>query len=121
MNKINCNICFKFFRKNIKVYDLQKSVFDNFQSNGLFVEKYNALDKYFSLLDLFADLNLCCDIICINWDEFKTIDEFRTIDFSNYFSDIWFPYADNIIVFPKDMAIFVMIRHDGAIYYIKCE
>lgn len=51
----------------------------------------------------------------------KTIDEFRTIDFSNYFSDIWFPYADNIIVFPKDMAIFVMIRHDGAIYYIKCE
>lgn len=121
MNKINCNICFKFFRKNIKVYDLQKSVFDNFQSNGLFVEKYNALDKYFSLLDLFADLNLCCDIICINWDEFKTIDEFRTIDFSNYFSDIWFQYADNIIVFPKDMAIFVMIRHDGAIYYIKCE
>lgn len=121
MNKINCNICFKFFRKNIKVYDLQKSVFDNFQSNGLFVEKYNALDEYFSLLDLFADLNLCCDIICINWDEFKTIDEFRTIDFSNYFSDIWFPYADNIIIFPKDMAIFVIIRHDGAIYYIKCE
>ena len=95
--------------------------FSNFQSNGSFIEKYNALDDHFSLLELFADLNLCCDVICINWDEFKTIDVFRTIDLYNYFSDIWFPSADNIIVFPRNMTIFIMIRHDGAIYYVKCD
>ena len=113
--------CYQYFRKNIKVYDLHESVFDNFQSNGSFIEKYNALDDHFSLLELFADLNLCCDVICINWDEFKTIDVFRTIDLYNYFSDIWFPSADNIIVFPRNMTIFIMIRHDGVIYYVKCD
>ena len=89
LNQTDCNICYQHFRKNIKVYDLHESVFDNFQSNGSFIEKYNALDDHFSLLELFADLNLCCDVICINWDEFKTIDVFRTIDLYNYFSDIW--------------------------------
>lgn len=79
LNQTDCNICYQHFRKNIKVYDLHESVFDNFQSNGSFIEKYNALDDHFSLLELFADLNLCCDVICINWDEFKTIDVFRTI------------------------------------------
>ena len=92
-----------------------------FSQNGSFIEKYNALDDHFSLLELFADLNLCCDVICINWDEFKTIDVFRTIDLYNYFSDIWFPSADNIIVFPRNMTIFIMIRHDGVIYYVKCD
>ena len=52
---------------------------------------------------------------------FKTIDVFRTIDLYNYFSDIWFPCADNIIVFPRNMTIFIMIRHDGAICYVKCD
>ena len=121
LNQTDCNICYQHFRKNIKVYDLHESVFDNFQSNGSFIEKYNALDDHFSLLELFADLNLRCDVICINWDEFKTIDVFRTIDLYNYFSDIWFPCADNIIVFPRNMTIFIMIRHDGAIYYVKCD
>lgn len=79
LNQTDCNICYQHFRKNIKVYDLHESVFDNFQSNGSFIEKYNALDDHFSLLELFADLNLCCDVICINWDEFKTIDVFRII------------------------------------------
>ena len=55
-----------------------------FSQNGSFIEKYNALDDHFSLLELFADLNLCCDVICINWDEFKTIDVFRTINLYNY-------------------------------------
>ena len=121
LNQTDCNICYQHFRKNIKVYDLHESVFDTFQSNGSFIEKYNALDDHFSLLELFADLNLCCDVICINWDEFKTIDVFRTIDLYNYFSDIWFPSADNIIVFPRNMTIFIMIRHDGVIYYVKCD
>ena len=85
LNQTDCNICYQHFRKNIKVYDLHESVFDNFQSNGSFIEKYNALDDHFSLLELFADLNLRCDVICINWDEFKTIDVFRTIDLYNYF------------------------------------
>lgn len=121
LNQTDCNICYQYFRKNIKVYDLHESVFDNFQSNGSFIEKYNALDDHFSLLELFSDLNLCCDVICINWDEFKTIDVFRIIDLYNYFSDIWFPSADNIIVFPRNMTIFIMIRHDGVIYYVKCD
>ena len=37
-----------------------------FNQMVLFIEKYNALDDHFSLLELFADLNLCCDVICIN-------------------------------------------------------
>lgn len=49
LNQTDCNICYQHFRKNIKVYDLHESVFDNFQSNGSFIEKYNALDDHFSL------------------------------------------------------------------------
>ena len=94
---IRCVICI-FINKQVDIYSLAKLQ-----------------------LELFADLNLSCDVICINWDEFKTIDVFRTIDLYNYFSDIWFPSADNIIVFPRNMTIFIMIRHDGAIYYVKCD
>lgn len=30
LNQTDCNICYQHFRKNIKVYDLHESVFDNF-------------------------------------------------------------------------------------------
>ena len=56
LSQTDCNICYQYFRKNIKVYDLHESVFDNFQSNGSFIEKYNALDDHFSLLELFKSI-----------------------------------------------------------------
>lgn len=40
LNQTDCNICYQYFRKNIKVYDLHESVFDNFQSNGSFISNF---------------------------------------------------------------------------------
>ena len=119
LNKTDCNICYHHFQEMIHVYNSNVSVFENFQSNALFIEKYNALDENFNILDVFTELKLSSNVIYVDWDEFQTIDKFQTLDFSNYFSDIWFPSSDNIIIFPEDMTILIMIRHDGAIYGIK--
>lgn len=119
LNKTDCNIFYHHFKEKMLVYDFHLSVFDNFQSNTIFIEKYNALDEKFNILDVFTELNLSSNIIYIDWDEFHTIDKFQTYDFSEYFSDIWYPYSDNIIIFPQDMNIIIMIRHDGAIYYLE--
>jgi len=51
LSKTNCNICYHHFQEKTQVYDSQVSVFDNFQSNALFIEKYNALDENFDILD----------------------------------------------------------------------
>ena len=119
LSKTDCNTCYRHFQEKTQEYDYQVSVFDNFQSNALFIEKYNALDENFDILDVFKELKLSSDIIYIDWDEFQTIDKLQTHDFSKYFSDIWFPYSDNIIIFPQDMTILIMIRHDGAIFYLE--
>ncbi len=38
LNQTDCNICYQHFRKNIKVYDLHESVFDNFNQMVLLLK-----------------------------------------------------------------------------------
>ena len=117
LGKEECDALRRQFCIKMQLAELNVSVFDFYERKGSFVEKYNALDDGFSVSGLFARLKAAADVVCICWDNFGTIDRMGLRDFSRHFDDIWFPAADNIIVFPQDMSFMVMIRHDGAVYF----
>ena len=116
LGKGECDALRRQFCNKMQIAELNMPVFDFYERKGSFFEKCNALDEGFSVSGLFACLKAAADIICICWDNFGTIDRMSLRDFSRHFEDIWFPAADNIMVFPQDMSFMVMIRHDGAVY-----
>lgn len=40
-------------------------------------------------------------------------------DIVKYFSDIWYPSVDDIIIFDDSYKVCMMIRHDGVIYLLN--
>ena len=116
LNNLDCDMLYDLFSKIMQVSDCFPSVFAIFERNSDFIEEFNALEDDFHYSSLMSYLGLTNDITFINWDDFKEIDVMKTNDFSKYFYDIWFPSSDNIICFPPDMSLLIMIRHDGAIF-----
>lgn len=53
------------------------------------------------------------------WDYFYAIDRFDFNDIVKYFSDIWYPSVDDIIIFDDSYKVCMMIRHDGVIYLLN--
>ena len=53
------------------------------------------------------------------WDYFYAIDRFDYNDIVKYFSDIWYPSVDDIIIFDDSYKVCMMIRHDGVIYLLN--
>ena len=45
--------------------------------------------------------------------------EFLELNDNPYFSDIWYPSVDDIIIFDDSYKICMMIRHDGVIYLLN--
>ncbi len=114
-----CGVLYRQFCSKMQISKLKMPVVDYFERKGAFVEKFNALQENFCVSELFAYLKVTADIIYVCWDNFETIDKMSLQDFSQHFDDIWFPAADNIIVFPLEMSFMVMVRHDGAVYFCR--
>lgn len=57
--------------------------------------------------------------VYINDHKFEHLDVMLFSNFSKYFTDIWYPSADDIEIFDSSLNYIVAIRHYGALYYKK--
>ncbi len=119
LGKEECGELYRQFCSKMQIPELKMPVFDYLERKGAFVENFNALQEGFDVSELFACLKVTADIIYVCWDNFETTDRMSLQDFSQHFDDIWFPAADNVIVFPQEMSFMVMVRHDGAVYFYR--
>jgi hypothetical protein len=51
--------------------------------------------------------------IYLNWYRFDRIDEMYVMDVAQYFSDLWYPGADDIDVFDFDLNWIISVTHYG--------
>jgi hypothetical protein len=76
----------------------------------------NAQEEYFNidaiLRHLITDEN---EKIFINWYRFDDIDELMAGDLISLFNDIWYPSADDIEIFDKNVNWIVSVDHSGFI------
>lgn len=124
LSKYECDEVYASFclAYQIKAQD-RSDIFGFIQNNGRFISSMNAQDKDFDLYLLIQEqcgsqmpihLNVC-------WDNFCTIDCFDSNDLATYFDYIWYPAADDIIIFDNLYKICLMVRHDGAIYILNYQ
>jgi len=113
--------CIKMKNDIIRRYQIQGKYFDNdLSEKQFFFDKLNAEDENFNFLNLVKELSLKEDnSIYVTWNSFINVDKFSTKDFFKYFTDIWYPIADDIDITNQNLSWIISIRHDGAISYIK--
>jgi hypothetical protein len=75
----------------------------------------------FALLPLFTALAITPQpelfINWANWATFEELDAFQTTDVAQYFSDLWYPGADDIDLFDASVDWVISIRHDGVVSF----
>lgn len=57
--------------------------------------------------------------IYINEHNFENLDIMLFDNFKKYFTDIWYPAADDIEIFDVSLNWIIVIRHFGTLYYKK--
>lgn len=117
--------CDKVFASFCSAYNMEKQernqVFDIIQYKGIPVNFTNAEEKNFDLSCLISE-NCKWQLpthLYVCWDYFYAIDRFDFNDIVKYFSDIWYPSVDDIIIFDDSYKVCMMIRHDGVIYLLN--
>jgi hypothetical protein len=76
----------------------------------------DAEDISFSLIELLKNQAIKPQSnVLINWYRFDEIDEIDINDLNKYFSDIWYPSADDIDIFDSTLSWFLSISHSGEI------
>lgn len=101
---------------------LSKLKYDNIyyylETNGIKISDINAEDDGFQFCKLFTHLNVSPPLdINIIWDiKDNYMDSIPLTVFSQYFDDIWYPGADDIILYNQAYQYLIFIRHDGCIF-----
>ena len=76
----------------------------------------NATDNNFSFGDLLLRSGIeRPEFLFLNWGRFDDIDRIASVDFDDYFADIWYPAVDDVEIFGESADWLVYVRHDGAI------
>lgn len=80
------------------------------------IEGKNAANESFNLQAILSEKNITpLTNVYINWYRFDNVDLISFEALSEYFSNIWYPSADDIEIFDESMDWFLAIRHDGAV------
>lgn len=114
--------CDKIYASFCSAYMIKKQdrndIFSVIQNRGHYIDFMNAGDKSFNLYRLIYGQNIGEMPNCLNvcWDSFCTIDIFDLNTIINFFDYIWYPSADDIIIFDESYKICLLVRHDGVIY-----
>lgn len=119
--------CDKIYASFCSAYKIRlqerDDIFSFIQNRGHCIDFMNAGDESFDLYRLIYEqntgqmpsrLNVC-------WDSFYTIDIFDLNDIINFFDYIWYPAADDVIIFDESYKICLLVRHDGVIYILDKE
>jgi len=85
-----------------------------------FIQEANAEEEGFKLSECLKNLNITPPThVYVNGYQFDEIDEMQFEDLNQYFSDIWFPGADDIDIFNNSLDWVLSIRHDGVLSLLK--
>lgn len=89
---------------------------------SVIVKDAEATKDSFSLKRLLSRLNLDdADNVLLNWHRFDNIDEIRTDDLCNMFSDIWYPSSGDLHIFNSNCDWILSIEHHGVISFLRFE
>ena len=83
------------------------------------VPSVNADEKSFDLLQVIPERRRRSDVVYVDWYRFDDIDEVETSTLASFFSDFWYPSADDIDIFDRDLTWILSVRHDGAIKLVE--
>nr|WP_297024600.1 hypothetical protein [uncultured Prevotella sp.] len=117
--------CEKIYTSFCLAYKIKRqernNIFSIIQDKGRCINSINAEDRNFNLERLLYEQNIKQVPTQLNicWDFFSTIDTFESKDIVHYFDYIWYPAADDIIIFDNLYTICLMVRHDGVIYVLN--
>lgn len=79
------------------------------------VDGVDATQDAFDLRAVLGRLRFSAAKVFVNWDRFDRIDEFEIEDLCNFFSDIFYPSADDVEILDLNLTWLVSIRHYGAV------
>lgn len=122
LSKKKCDEAFASFCLKHKIQENERAnIFNIIQNKGHHINFTNAEDVEFNLALLIKKLNInkLPTYLYVCWDFFYEIDVFKFNDVVKYFDYIWYPIADDIIIFDGSFNLCLMIRHDGIIYSLN--
>lgn len=83
---------------------------------GEAINGVNAEDEAFNFTALASSVGITLgEMVFVVWSGFCDIDQFRAVDIADYFSDIWYPSADDIEIFDESCEWMIFISHEGYI------
>ena len=117
--------CDKVFASFGQFYNIEpknrNDIFGIIQSEGRFVDSVNAENENFDLRRLVQEQNIKAmpQYMNVCWDCFHSVDVFDFNDVADFFDYIWYPSADDVILFDESYEVCLMVRHDGAVYLFE--
>jgi hypothetical protein len=95
-------------------------VLDIIRDKSIVVKGVDATRDGFDLKHLLNQLKLDnADTVLLNWYRFDNIDELRTHDLCQMFSDIWQRSSDDLQVFNSNVDWVLSIEHHGAVSFLR--
>ncbi|HTB96571.1 MAG TPA: hypothetical protein VK716_06155 [Terracidiphilus sp.] len=82
---------------------------------SVLVEGVDASEVIFDLRAVLDRLGFSATKVLVNWGRFESMDEFETKDLCNFFTDIFYPSADDLEILDSNVAWLLSIRHHGAV------
>jgi hypothetical protein len=90
-------------------------VLDNIGKKATALSEVDAAVEMFDLCSILAQLEFVATKVFVNWDRFEKIDEFGTKDLCQYFTDIFYPSADDLEIMDVGLTWLLSIRHYGTV------
>lgn len=99
-----------------KKQTLSGKVYAMVRSKATRVENADAERADFDIYSVFKEAGIQTQHnLYIDWNN-GVIDTMNTSDFIRYFSDIWYPSSDDILLFDETTTWFVSISHEGEVF-----
>ena len=71
-------------------------------------------DDEFDLSAVFDSISVAPDAsVFVNWDQFESVDRMRSGDLVRFFTDVWYPGADDIELFDQTFNWILFVPHSG--------
>lgn len=114
-----CNVIQQAILQKFNI-DKLDDFFAKEEKNFIKVDNVSAEDEDFNWYKVFDYLDIPIPHeVYINFDKFDKIDVISFENFNKYFSDIWYPAADDIEMFDMTKSWIISVRHYGSLYYTK--
>lgn len=59
--------------------------------------------------------------VLLSFDGLRSMDAMRREDVERYFTDVWYPVSDDMLVLDRSGSWLLLIHHDGYVYAVSVE